>query len=63
LYGSGGHVWAEYYAENEGWIQVDPTGGDVLPCGIYHIPFFTSDDGEMPIVYVTIPTVRIVETN
>lgn len=59
LYGSGGHVWAEYYTEGEGWRQVDATGGGDLPCGIYHIPFFTSDDGEMPIVYVNTPTIRV----
>ena len=60
LYGSSGHVWAEYYREGVGWQQVDPTGGGELRCGIYHIAYFTSDDGEMPIVYLGMPNVRIV---
>lgn len=61
LYGSSGHVWAEYYVEGEGWQQVDPTGGGQLPCGIYHIPYFTSETGEMPIVYLSFPKISIVE--
>ncbi len=62
LYGSSGHVWAEWYEPRRGWSPVDPTGGSVLPCGIYHIPYFTTDDGEMPIVYVSMPKIEIVET-
>ncbi|MBN1419332.1 MAG: transglutaminase domain-containing protein, partial [Planctomycetes bacterium] len=58
LYGSSGHVWAEYYREGKGWQQVDPTGGGKLPCGIYHIPYFTSEDGEMPILYVSMPKIE-----
>lgn len=61
LYGSSGHVWAEFYREGKGWQQVDPTGGGTLACGIYHIPYFTSEDGEMPIVYVSMPKVEILE--
>jgi hypothetical protein len=60
FYGSSGHVWAEYYREGEGWQQVDPTGGGKLRCGIYHIPYFTSEDGEMPIVYVSMPRIEVV---
>ncbi len=62
FYGSSGHVWAEFYRENQGWQQVDPTGGGKLLCGIYHIPYFTSEDGEMPIVYVAMPKIEVVET-
>jgi transglutaminase-like putative cysteine protease len=58
LYGSSGHVWAEYYREGKGWQQVDPTGGGELPCGIYHIAYFTSEDGEMPIVYLSTPQIE-----
>lgn len=62
FYGSSGHVWAEYYdRESKGWVQVDPTGGSVLDCGIYHIPYFTSEDGEMPIVYVGMPSIKVVD--
>ncbi len=62
LYGTSGHVWAEWYDFGRGWVQVDPTGGGLLPCGIYHIPYFTSEDGEMPIVYLSMPKVEIIET-
>ena len=61
LYGSSGHVWAEFYREGKGWQQVDPTGGGKLKCGIYHIPYFTSEDGEMPIVYVAMPKIDVVQ--
>lgn len=59
LYGCNGHIWAEFYREGKGWQQVDPTGGGKLVCGIYHIPYFTSEDGEMPIVYVSMPKIEI----
>lgn len=59
LYGSSGHVWAEYYDDQQrSWIQVDATGGGELACGLYHIPYFTSEDGEMPIVYLSLPTIE-----
>ncbi len=60
LYAGSGHVWAEFYREGEGWQQVDPTGGGKLACGIYHIPYFTSEDGEMPILYVSMPKIEAV---
>lgn len=63
FYGSGGHVWAEYFLDGKGWQHVDPTGGGRLTCGIYHIPYFTSEDGEMPIVYVSMPTIEMLEMN
>lgn len=62
LYGTSGHVWAEWYDPRRGWVPVDPTGGGALPCGIYHIAYFTTDDGEMPIVYVAMPKIEIIET-
>ena len=62
LYGTSGHVWCEYFLEGKGWQQVDPTGGNVLPCGLYHLAYFTSNDGEMPIVYLKVPTITILET-
>lgn len=61
FYGSSGHVWAEYYREGKGWQQVDPTGGGKLPCGIYHIPYLTTEDGEMPILYVSMPKIDVVQ--
>ena len=62
FYGSSGHVWAEFYSEGKGWLQVDPAGGGKLVCGIYHVPYFTSENGEMPIVYVSMPKIEILET-
>ncbi|MEM7168136.1 MAG: transglutaminase-like domain-containing protein, partial [Planctomycetota bacterium] len=63
LHGSSGHVWAEYYdAARRGWQQVDPTGGGQLACGIYHIPYFTSEAGEMPILYLAMPRIEVVAT-
>ena len=66
LYGSSGHVWAEFYregkGEGKGWQQVDPTGGGKLRCGIYHIAYFTSEDGEMPILYLSMPRIETVQT-
>lgn len=63
LYGSSGHVWAEFYREGKGWQQVDPTGGGTLRCGIYHIPYLTSEDGKMPVVYLSMPKIEAVRTN
>jgi hypothetical protein len=62
LYGTSGHIWAEYLDGDNGWKQVDPTGGGKLRCGIYHIPYFTSESGEMPILYVSMPKIEIIET-
>ena len=58
VYGSQGHVWAEFYRAGKGWQQVDPTGGGRLRCGIYHIAYFTTEDGEMPIVYLSMPKIE-----
>lgn len=62
LYGTGGHIWAEVLIEGKGWQQVDPTGGGKLSCGIYHIPYFTTESGEMPILYLSMPQIAILET-
>ena len=60
LYGASGHIWAEYLDVGKGWKQVDATGAGKLNCGIYHIPYFTSETGEMPILYISMPTIEIV---
>jgi hypothetical protein len=62
LFGTSGHVWAEVLVEGKGWQQVDPTGAGRLACGIYHIPYVTTETGEMPILYVTLPRIEIIET-
>jgi hypothetical protein len=58
MYGGSGHVWAEYYREGAGWQQVDPTGGGRLRCGIYHIAYFVTESGRMPILYVSLPAIE-----
>lgn len=60
LYGTSGHIWAEYLDEGKGFKQVDATGAGKLNCGIYHIPYFTSETGEMPILYLSMPTIEII---
>jgi len=62
LYGASGHIWAEVLIEGKGWQQVDATGGGKLQCGIYHIPCFITETGEMPILYVSMPEIEILET-
>lgn len=62
LYGCDGHIWAEVLLDGKGWLQADPTGGGKLQCGIYHIPYFVTEDGEMPILYVSMPRIEILET-
>lgn len=56
-----GHVWAEVLTEDGKWRQVDPTGGGKLECGIYHIPYFTTETGEMPILYLSMPQIEILK--
>ncbi len=58
LYGQSGHIWAEVLDENNQWRQVDPTGGGIVECGIYHIAYLTSEDGKMPILYLSQPKIE-----
>lgn len=62
LYGISGHVWAEYWIKDTGWQQVDPSSGGYLKCGIYHIPYFTSADGHMPILYISFPKIELLNS-
>jgi hypothetical protein len=55
-----GHVWAEVYLNGQGWLPVDPT----LPwsgTSEDYVPWFSTSDGEMPIVYLSRPDLRIKE--
>ena len=57
LYEQEGHIWAEVLLKGQGWIQVDATTG--MACGSDYIPYLTTEDGEMPFVYVSMPTIRL----
>ena len=54
-----GHVWAEVLLDGEGWLQVDPTAG--MECSSDYVAFFTSEDGQMPIVLLSMPAVQVVK--
>jgi len=51
LHGTSGHVWAEVLLEGQGWRQVDPTAG--MGCDCRYIPYIASEDGRVPLVYVS----------
>jgi hypothetical protein len=57
LYGQCGHIWAEVLLEGKGWQQVDPTAG--MACGSDYIPYLTSERGDMPIVYLSMPKIEV----
>jgi transglutaminase-like putative cysteine protease len=56
LYGESGHVWAQVYLEDEGWISVDPTCSWLGVTDEY-IPLFISEDGHVPFVYTDHPRI------
>ena len=56
LYEQCGHIWAEVLIKDKGWLQVDPTAG--MACGSDYIPYLTTEDGEMPIVYLSTPKIE-----
>lgn len=50
-----GHVWAEAYFEGEGWVGVDATS-DRTGTNTNYLPFFATSDGNMPVLYVEMPS-------
>ena len=56
-FGVSGHIWAEVLYEGKGFQQVDPTGGGLVDCGIYHIAYMSSEDGSISMVYLDKPAV------
>jgi hypothetical protein len=56
-FGAGEHIWAEVLYQGKGFQQVDPTGGGLVDCGIYHIAYLNSEDGSMPMIYLDKPAV------
>ena len=59
LYGQTGHIWAEVLIAGKGWRQVDPQAN--ARCDTDYIPWFTTENGEMPIVYMSLPRIEIVK--
>ncbi len=49
-----GHVWTEVHLAGEGWIPVDATT-PWLGTGTDYVPFFLSEDGALPFVYLRMP--------
>jgi hypothetical protein len=60
LYGQSGHIWAEVLLAGKGWREVDPTAG--MACGSDYIAFLTSETGDMPLVYLSMPKIEIVKS-
>lgn len=54
-----GHVWAEVLRPGQGWVPLDPTSG--LACGSEYIPIMTTTDGEIPLVYASMPKITIID--
>ena len=53
----GGHIWAEVYLTNIGWIQINPTTGKTIDSN--YIPLFTTSDGKMSLVYRSFPKITL----
>ncbi|MBD3412955.1 MAG: hypothetical protein GF421_00795 [Candidatus Aminicenantes bacterium] len=58
IYGKSGHVWAQVYIPEKGWFPMDPSTPSSLVTTDY-VPFFISEDGELPVIYWTEPTLRM----
>ena len=51
-----GHVWTEVYVDG-GWLPVDATT-TWLGASADYLPFFVTEDGHMPVVYLAMPEIR-----
>ncbi len=49
-----GHAWAEVFLEDHGWMPVDAVARS-LQIPNYYIPYFATDDGKLPVVYLSRP--------
>ncbi len=61
LFGVSGHVWAEVLVDGQGWQAVDPSSG--LRCGSDYIPFMTSADGKIALLYLSDITIEVVSSD
>ena len=60
LNGVSGHIWAEVYIPDTGWVSVDPTAS-WLGTSEDYIPFVISENGRMPFVYWSTPVIEKVK--
>ncbi len=51
-----GHAWAEVFLEDYGWMPVDALRRS-MTIPVYYIPYFATDDGRLPVVYLSRPRV------
>ena len=51
-----GHAWAEVFLEDYGWMPVD-TLRRSMTMPDYYIPYLATDDGRLPVVYLSRPRV------
>jgi transglutaminase-like putative cysteine protease len=61
FYSQSAHVWAEVLYEGSGWQPVEPTGGGIANCGIYHIAYITSENGKMSFIYLSKPKIEFID--
>ncbi|MDY0002717.1 MAG: transglutaminase domain-containing protein [Polyangia bacterium] len=55
--GLGGHIWAEAYLPDVGWIGADATAPWLGVSGDY-IPLFVTEDGAMTVFYLSAPRIE-----
>jgi transglutaminase-like putative cysteine protease len=62
IYGKSGNVWVEYFIPEKGWCSIDPS---TPSSGITtdYVPFFISEDGELPAIYWDEPHLNQIKTN
>jgi hypothetical protein len=51
-----GHAWAEVFLRDYGWMPIDALRKS-LTIPDYYIPYFATDDGKLPVVYLSKPKV------
>jgi hypothetical protein len=52
-----GHIWSQAWISGEGWVDVDTTNNRIGADDRY-VPFRCTEDGEMPVLYVSMPEVE-----